>query len=275
VTTVQLSRAADSRMVWFARVLTRLCAVLCVGIAALALVGWLGHVDFLKALRSRGVPMNSWSAVGLITAAVALWLLADESASGGGRRVMVAQALAVGVALLGLQRLIAYLMEISRAMDQGLPLHARGMRMAPNSAWCFLFAGASLALLDVDFGPRRFRPAAWLALLPGAVGLLAIAGYVYGLLNLFAVSNYIEMPLNSALCFVVLAVGTEPTDALVLSQVVLSFCVPFALVPLVLMTSRRAIMGRHVNAPVTIAAAGLVTVVIVALNVYLLVAQLS
>jgi manganese transport protein len=74
---------------------------------------------------------------------------------------------------------------------------------------------------------------------------------------------------------VVLAVGTEPTDALVLSQVVLSFCVPFALVPLVVLTSRRSVMGRHVNAPVTLAAASLVTVVIVALNVYLLVAHLS
>jgi len=185
VTTVQLSRAADPRMVWFAHLLTRLCAVLCAGLAVLALVGWLTRVEFLKALRSGGVPMNQWSAVGMIVAAAALWLLSEETANGGSRRTQVAQALAVGVALLGLQRLIAYLMEISRAMDQGLPLHTRGARMAPNTAWCFLFVGASLALLDVNLGPRRFRPAAWLALLPGAVGLLAIAGYVYGLLNLF------------------------------------------------------------------------------------------
>ena len=74
---------------------------------------------------------------------------------------------------------------------------------------------------------------------------------------------------------IVLAVGTEPTDALVLSQVVLSFCVPFALVPLVVLTSRRSVMGRHVNAPLIVVAASLVTAVIVGLNVYLLVAQLS
>ena len=45
----------------------------------------------------------------------------------------------------------------------------------------------------------------------------------------------------------VLAVGVNPTSALVLSQVVLSFGIPFALVPLVMLTSRRDVMGAHVN----------------------------
>jgi manganese transport protein len=39
----------------------------------------------------------------------------------------------------------------------------------------------------------------------------------------------------------------NPTKALVLSQVVLSFGIPFALIPLVMLTSRRDIMGVHVN----------------------------
>src|SRR5437764_9787344 len=42
---------------------------------------------------------------------------------------------------------------------------------------------------------------------------------------------------------VVLAIGLDPSRSLVLSQVVLSFGIPFALVPLVLLTSRRAVMG--------------------------------
>ena len=50
---------------------------------------------------------------------------------------------------------------------------------------------------------------------------------------------------------VVLALGVSPTSALVLSQVVLSFGIPFALVPLVLLTSRRDVMGVHVNRPAT------------------------
>ena len=46
---------------------------------------------------------------------------------------------------------------------------------------------------------------------------------------------------------VVLAVGMNPTKVLVLSQVVLSFGIPFALIPLVMLTGRRDIMGVHVN----------------------------
>ena len=46
---------------------------------------------------------------------------------------------------------------------------------------------------------------------------------------------------------VVIAAGADPTQALVISQVVLSFGIPFALIPLVLLTSRRRIMGALVN----------------------------
>jgi manganese transport protein len=69
---------------------------------------------------------------------------------------------------------------------------------------------------------------------------------------------------------VVLAIGLNPTDALVLSQVVLSFGIPLALIPLVLLTSRRAVMGVHVNRPATSALAFLVAGVISALNVFLI-----
>ena len=44
-----------------------------------------------------------------------------------------------------------------------------------------------------------------------------------------------------------LAIGADPTASLVLSQVVLSFGIPFALVPLVLLTRRRDVMGALVN----------------------------
>ena len=69
---------------------------------------------------------------------------------------------------------------------------------------------------------------------------------------------------------VVIALGFSPTRALVLSQVFLSFGIPFALVPLVLFTRDRAIMGDLVNRRLTDVAAIAVTTVIVGLNVYLL-----
>ncbi|HEY7208560.1 MAG TPA: Nramp family divalent metal transporter [Gaiellaceae bacterium] len=70
--------------------------------------------------------------------------------------------------------------------------------------------------------------------------------------------------------FVVIALGVDPSRTLVLSQVVLSFGIPFALIPLVLFTSRRSVMGPLVNKRATTVAASIVAAGIVALNVFLL-----
>ena len=53
--------------------------------------------------------------------------------------------------------------------------------------------------------------------------------------------------------FIVIAIGLDPSRTLVISQVVLSFGIPFALIPLVMFTSRRDIMGVLVNHRLTIA----------------------
>ncbi|MEA5115679.1 MAG: Nramp family divalent metal transporter [Geobacteraceae bacterium] len=68
----------------------------------------------------------------------------------------------------------------------------------------------------------------------------------------------------------VIAVGLDPTRTLVLSQVVLSFGLPFAVIPLVLFTSRRSIMGVLVNHKYTTVLSAIVASLIVALNMYLL-----
>jgi manganese transport protein len=70
---------------------------------------------------------------------------------------------------------------------------------------------------------------------------------------------------------IVLAIGVDPSNALVISQVVLSFGIPFALVPLVLLTRRKDIMGALVNRKLTTVVAGFVAAVISALNIFLLV----
>ena len=71
--------------------------------------------------------------------------------------------------------------------------------------------------------------------------------------------------------FVVIGIGVDPSRTLVFSQVVLSFGIPFALVPLVLFTSKRDVMGALRNSGATIVAAGLVAALICSLNVFLLV----
>jgi manganese transport protein len=68
----------------------------------------------------------------------------------------------------------------------------------------------------------------------------------------------------------VLGLGLDPTRSLIVSQVVLSFGIPFALIPLVVLSSRRAVMGAFANRRVTTLAAALIAAVIVSLNVVLL-----
>jgi len=71
--------------------------------------------------------------------------------------------------------------------------------------------------------------------------------------------------------FVVIGLGLDPSRTLVISQVVLSFGIPFALIPLVVFTSKREIMGVLVNRRLTVAAAVVVAALITGLNVFLLV----
>ncbi|MET1132876.1 MAG: Nramp family divalent metal transporter [Aeromicrobium sp.] len=68
----------------------------------------------------------------------------------------------------------------------------------------------------------------------------------------------------------VLLLGIDPTRALVVSQVVLSMGIPFAVVPLVWLTASRSVMGEYVNLRVTTVLASLAAAAIVALNVVLL-----
>lgn len=70
---------------------------------------------------------------------------------------------------------------------------------------------------------------------------------------------------------VVIAIGLDPTRTLVISQVVLSFGLPFAVIPLIQFTRRKDLMGELVNKPATTFMAMGVAALIVALNIYLLV----
>ena len=69
---------------------------------------------------------------------------------------------------------------------------------------------------------------------------------------------------------IVISLGLDPTSTLVISQVVLSFGLPFAVIPLVMFTSRKEMMGVLTNKKVTTILAGLVAGVILVLNFYLL-----
>jgi manganese transport protein len=81
---------------------------------------------------------------------------------------------------------------------------------------------------------------------------------------------FVRRAVTLAPALLVLAIGIDPTDALVGSQVVLSFGIPFALVPLLIIAGKREVMGDLVNPGWLSALAGVLAGLIIALNVFLL-----
>jgi manganese transport protein len=102
-----------------------------------------------------------------------------------------------------------------------------------------------------------------------SVGAYAGAMIMQGLLKV-SVPIFVRRLVTLIPALVVLGVGFDPSRALVLSQVVLSFGIPFALIPLVALTSRRALMGADVNHRATTMFGWIVAAVITLLNVVLI-----
>jgi manganese transport protein len=96
-------------------------------------------------------------------------------------------------------------------------------------------------------------------------GQVVMQGFVRRTIPLF-----LRRAITLTPALLVLALGFNPTDALVLSQVVLSFGIPFALVPLLLIARRRDIMGSLVNPGWLTALAGTIAALIIGLNVFLI-----
>jgi manganese transport protein len=96
-------------------------------------------------------------------------------------------------------------------------------------------------------------------------GQVVMQGFIRRRIPLF-----LRRAITLAPALVVLAIGFAPTDALVASQVVLSFGIPFALIPLLVIASRREVMGALANPRWLSAFAGVLAAMIIALNVFLL-----
>jgi manganese transport protein len=96
-------------------------------------------------------------------------------------------------------------------------------------------------------------------------GQVVMQGFIRRRIPLF-----VRRAVTMAPAFVVIALTHDITGTLVLSQVVLSFGIPFALIPLVMFTSRKDVMGVLVNRRTTIASAAVVAALISGLNMFLL-----
>jgi manganese transport protein len=96
-------------------------------------------------------------------------------------------------------------------------------------------------------------------------GQVVMQGFIDRRINLF-----LRRAITMAPALVVLALGLDTTSTLVISPVVLSFGIPFALVPMILLTRRADVMGALVNRRATTAVASVVAALIISLNVFLL-----
>jgi manganese transport protein len=102
-----------------------------------------------------------------------------------------------------------------------------------------------------------------------SVGAYAGAMIMQGLLHV-SISMVLRRLVTLIPALLILAIGLDPSRALVLSQVVLSFGIPFALIPLVRLTSNRSLMGEDTNHRVTTALGWTVATLISLLNVVLI-----
>lgn len=101
------------------------------------------------------------------------------------------------------------------------------------------------------------------------VGTMAGQVILQGFLNL-RISIFLRRIVTMVPAIIVIAVGLDPLKTLVLSQAVLSFCLPFAMIPLLILTRRKDLMGTHANRPITNYLAAIATFVILGMNVWLL-----
>jgi len=215
-----------------------------------------------------------------------------------------ASSLYVAVGMLGATVMphVVYLhsaLVLPRRAELGHKDHARHFRMerlevlvAMNVAWVInsamvimsaaVFHDRGMPVRSIEEAHRTLAPllgdlssflfaVALLAsgLSSSAVGTLAGQVILEGFLDV-KMSIFLRRLITMIPALVVIALGLDPLKILVLSQVCLSFSLPFAIGPLVWLTSRRSVMGEHVNRPWTTGLAVLVTVVIVTLNGLLL-----
>jgi manganese transport protein len=160
---------------------------------------------------------------------------------------------------------LAGLINIAMLTIAAAALHAHHVTV-PNLDAAFRALGHTL-----DHGADIFFGLGLLAsgLSSSSVGTLAGQVVMQGFIRR-KIPLFLRRAITMAPALVVIAIGLDPSRALVLSQVVLSFGIPFALIPLLLFCRDRGLMGTLVNKRSTTAVATLVIGVILSLNVFLI-----
>jgi manganese transport protein len=177
------------------------------------------------------------------------------------RRALSAQRMDV-TAAMGLAGLVnAAMLVVAAALFAGSALEDTDTLTGAHAGFAAALDGSAAVVFALALLASGFASAS----VGTYAGQVILEGFLRRRIPLFTRRALTLVP-----ALAVLALGVEPTWALVVSQVVLSFGIPFALVPLLLLTRRRDVMGELVNQRRTTALAAVVAGVIITLNAVLL-----
>ncbi|TAN32921.1 divalent metal cation transporter [bacterium] len=161
---------------------------------------------------------------------------------------------------------VAGLVNIAMLTIAAAAFHGRNIGPLQSLDQAFAALGVTLGHgADIFFGLGLLASGLSSSSVGTLAGQVVMQGFIHRRIPLF-----LRRALTMAPALIVIAIGLDPSRALVLSQVVLSFGIPFALIPLLLFCRDRRLMGTLVNRPATTAIATAVVTIIVTLNVFLL-----
>jgi manganese transport protein len=161
---------------------------------------------------------------------------------------------------------IAGLINISMLVMAAGVFHARGMTGVEDLDQVFNGLGSTVGHhADIVFGIALLASGISSSSVGTLAGQIVMQGFLQRQIPLF-----LRRSITMAPALLILAIGLNPSRTLVLSQVILSFGIPFALIPLLLFCRNRGLMGTLVNRRSTTALAVVVVGVIVSLNCFLL-----
>jgi diguanylate cyclase (GGDEF)-like protein len=187
--------------------LTRFGAVLVACTSAVAVCGWLFNDPVRIGLLPGLASMKFNTALGLLLAAIAIWLLHTRASSALWRGV--ARVLAGILLLLGILTLLQDLLALDFGIDQWI-LPDSG-RMSPASSFSCVFIGGALLALKARH-PAIAACAHWLIVPPLFVATLAMMGYAYDVSALYQVKAYTTMAVYSAASFFVVGLCVLAAD---------------------------------------------------------------
>ncbi len=183
--------------------------------ASLVLYGWALDIEGVKSIIP-GLPrIMPNTALGLLVAAVSIWLMRVEHPQSHLQRLQrrAGQTGALAVALLGLLTLVEYVSGRDPGFDQllfgdpvGTLVSSIPGRLSPHTALSFVLVGFGLLLLDAETR-LGLRPAQIIILTGGLVCLVPLTGYLYSVAGLYGIDSYSGMALPTALSFLLLLVG--------------------------------------------------------------------